>query len=365
MIVPRIVAFDVSDNRIWETTTPRGVEILAPFGAMDADAKVTLDNESGAHNLVLGAGLEIYLDDTLKFRGEISELRTHSAASPLVVRAARRPERMYQGAIRKLYEDATPTEILADILDLLPGSVPAYSSAPASPRTLDRLDFRGTPLFYAVDLLAKLAGNWLWWIDWEGELHLIPPDTTPEHVWYFDPDRMILNPWLVDRSIKNLFFFQGGVSGGTEFVHFFEDLGSRDRFGDVEERLYARAISTEQPYEYLKEAVLQDSPWPTNYRSIDRYDETIDAFFGERFELRGNQLLRLDQDQVYRIAAEEIEWSEDSFRTRYHLAEGLESATRYTRYLDHDPLGTNFVSAHLGAFALDLSAFDSETHLDP
>ncbi|MCA9426556.1 MAG: hypothetical protein KC994_15855, partial [Candidatus Omnitrophica bacterium] len=81
--------------------------------------------------------------------------------------------------------------------------------------------------------------------------------------------------------------------------------------------------------------------------------------------LRGNPLIPLDVDQVYRIAAEEISWTEDSFRTRYHLAEGLESASRYTRYLDHDPLGTSFVSAHLGAFTLDLSALDSEAHLDP
>ena len=364
MILPKIIVGDFSGNRIWETTHPRCVDTFAPFGAMDAEAKISL-HDGEAPLLSVGAGLDIYLNDTLKFRGEISELRTHSADSPLTIRATRRPERMYRGEIRKLYEDATPTEILSDILGILTGPLPIYSGSPTASRNIDRLDFQGVPLFYAVDLLSKLAGNRLWWIDWAGELHFIPPGTAAEHVWYFDPDRMVLNPWLVDRSVKNLFFFQGGVSGGTEFVRFFEDFSSRDRFGDVEERLYARSISTEQPFEYLKEAVLEESPFPTNYRSVDRYDETIDAFFGERFELRGNPLIPLDVDQVYRIAAEEISWTEDSFRTRYHLAEGLESASRYTRYLDHDPLGTSFVSAHLGAFTLDLSALDSEAHLDP
>ncbi len=363
MIVPKVLVDDLNGKRVWETTHPRRIDIFAPFGAMDAEAKIAL-HDGEAPSLSIGADLEIHLNSTVKFRGEISELRTHSAESPLTIRATRRPERMYRGEIRKLYEDATPTEILSDILELLAGPVPTYSGSPVSSRTIDHLDCQGTPLFYAVDLLANLAGNWLWWIDWEGELHFIPPATAPEHVWYFDPDRMVLNPWLVDRSVKNLFFFQGGVVGGTEFIRFFEDIGSRGRFGDVEERLYARSIATEQPFAYLKEAVLEESPWPTNFRSVDRYNDTVEAFFGERFALRSNPLVSLDEDQVYRIAAEEIAWTEDGFRTRYHLAEGLESASRYTRYLDHDPLGINFVSSHLGAFTLDLSALDSEAHLD-
>jgi hypothetical protein len=254
----------------------------------------------------IGDRLEVRYDGILKFRGTVSELRTDSLRFPLVVRAARRPIRMYQGEIRKEYIDSTPTEILSDLLTLPLWEVPAYSGSPTSSRSIDRLDFRGTPLFYAVDLLARLAGNWLWWIDWEGELHFIPPETTPEHVWYYDPERMALHPWLVDPPVKNRFVFFGGVSGGEEFTRFFENMASADRYGSVEERLYARPITTDLAYSYLRDAVLEESPEPANYRAVDRFDGDLSASFGERFELRANPLRQLDADNVYRIAAEEL-----------------------------------------------------------
>jgi hypothetical protein len=219
-------------------------------------------------------------------------------------------------------------------------------------------------LFYAVDLLAKIAGNWLWWIDWEDRLHFVPPDSDPEWIWYFDPSRMALSPGLWDLEVKNEFAFHGGVSGGSEYLRYFQETGSKERFGPVPERIFARSIATDTPFVYLRGAILGQSPWPTNSRTVDRLDGDFSAFFGERFELRGNPLFHLDDDRVFRIAAEEILWTEEKALIRYHLAQGLESSSRYTRYIDNDPQGTSFVIAHLGPFTLDLSALDSEAHLD-
>lgn len=363
MLKPLITFFDSDGARLFETDRPARIETLARFGAEDSLAKVSFYSREPAPDVSIGDQLEIRFDELLKFRGTVSELRTDSLRFPLVVRGARRPARNYQGEIRREYLDASPTAILSGLLDLA-HTAPTYAGTPVSTRTIDRLDFRGTPLFYAVDLLARLAGNWLWWIDWEGELHFLPPETAPEHVWYFDPARMALHPWLVDKTIKNRFAFFGGVTGGQEFTRFFESIESAELYGPVEERLYARPITTDLAFSYLRDAVLADSPEPAIYRAVDRLDGDLSASFGERFELRANPLMQLDADNVYRIAAEELVWTPESFLARYHLAAGLESASRYTRYIDHDPEGAFFVATRLGSFKLDFSALDSEAHLD-
>ena len=365
MKTPRVVCFDLNGDPVWETRKPALVETLSRFGAEDSRSKVALFPREPLPSLQVGSHLEIWFDDSLKFRGEVAELRTDSASFPLVVRGARRPRRIYQGDVRGVFENATPTQILVAIFEQSLGEVPAYDGSPEATRVLDRLDFQGMPLFYAVDLLARLAGNWLWWIDWDGSLRMVPPDSLPEWVLYHDPERMVLHPWLRDLSVKNRFEFHGGVIAGEEYLRYFEEPDSRDRFGAVEERLFARPVATDLTYGFLRNAVLEHVPWPTNYRAVDRYDGDLSVSFGERFELRGNPLPPLDQDQVYRIAAEEIRWTEEGLRVRYHLAEGFESASRYARYLDNDPHGSSYVAAHLGPFTLDLSALDSEAHLDP
>jgi len=364
MISPRVTCFDVDGNRVWESADSARVEITARFGAEDSEATVVLDSPDNLPEASPGDGMEIRFDGQLKFRGQVSEMRTHSASWPLVLHGMRHPRRKYNGEIRGLFEQETPTEILSAALGLVPGEVPNYGGSPASSRMVDRLDFQGVPLFYAVDLLAKLAGNWLWRLDWDENLVFIPPDTEPERIWSFDPDRMVLHPGLRDQSVKNRFVFFGGVSGGSEYVRYFESPESRDRFGAIEERLFARSITTEAAFSYLRDAVLEQLPGPVDVGMVERFDGDLSASFGERFELRGNPLVHLDEDQVFRIAAEEIRWTPQAVSVRYHLAEGLESATRYGRYIDHDPAGTSFVAAHLGPFTLDLSALDSEAHLD-
>jgi hypothetical protein len=360
----RVLCQDFEERTLWESHQPASVEIRARFGAEVSSALVALQPRSSLPQVEIGHRLEVHLEGLLKFRGEIAELRTDSATYPLALRALRRPERVYRGTVRGMYENQTPTEILEQVLELSGGASLWEESTPASSRVLDRLDFPGIPLFHAVDLLAKLSGNWLWWIDWGGKLRLLPPSSPAEHVWYYRPDRMILHPWLIDEPVKNEFAFFGGVREGAEFLRFFTDEASRERYGGIEEHLFARSITSEAVYEYLRQAVLEQVPNPAVYRAIDRTDGDLSASFGERILLRGNPLPDLVGPRVYRIAEEEIRWSEGETFVRYHLAQGLESASRYAKYLDHDPQGENFVIAHLGPFALDVSALDSEAHLD-
>lgn len=366
MIEPTIRLFDLDGRLIWEGRRPARVEILARFGAEEASALVAFHPRASLPEVALGDPMEIRFNGIRKFVGKVSELRRDSSGFPLSLQGARRPRRLYRHEVRGLFENQTPTEMLSTVLAPISGPKPSYSGLPGSTRVLDRLDFQGLPLFHAVDLLAKLAGNWLWWIDWEENLHFIPPSDPVEHVWRFDPDRMVLHPWERDRTIKNLFRLHGGVRNGEEFERFFESPESRERFGSVDETLFARPITTEGPFAHLREAVLEEAPWPTDYRAVDRYDGDLTAGFGERFELRGAELPPgLNAGATFRIAAEELVWTEGGMRARYHVAEGLESASRYTRYIDHEPRDENYVAARLGAFTLDLSALDSEAHLDP
>jgi hypothetical protein len=347
----------------WESEHPVRVEILARFGAEDSTALVTLPPREPLPQVQVGDTLKILFDGIRKFEGKVSDLRGSSVGNPLVLRAARRPRRDYLYDVRALFLDETPTSILAKVLD--PFSGPFYSGLPASGRIIDRLDFQGIPIFYVIDLLAKLAGNWLWWIDWDGNLKMVPPGSPPEHVWYHDPQTLVLLPWQRDRPVKNIFRFLGGVEAGGEFERFFDSPESRERYGWVDETLFSRAINSEAAFAYLQEAVLSQAPWPVNWRAVDRHDGVLSASFGERFELRGNNLPPpASSGQVFRIAAEEILWTEERIRVRYHLAQGYESSTRYTRYLDNDPAPESYIAARVGAFKLDLSALDSAAHLD-
>jgi hypothetical protein len=363
---PLIQLFDAENRLAWETGHPLRIEILARFGAEDSLAKVQLDPRMvpPVPDSQLGRRIRIRLEETICFDGKISGIQHDPGFVPVTLQAARRPRRLFQGVVRGLYLDQSPTQILEEVLSQVTGPVPVYTVNPASTRIIDRLDFQGLPLFYAIDLLARLAGNWLWWIDWEANLHFVPALSLPEQVWYYDPEQMLLKPGLRDRSIKNQFRLLGGVSTGAEFERYFGEDESTDRYGQVEETLFARPITTETAYQYLREAVLEQAPAPTRFRYLERSDGHLATRFGERFQLRGNLPEGILTGQVFRVAAEEILWTEEQCRVRYHLAEDLESATRYTRYLDHDPHEGFYAQARLGPFTLDLSALDSEPHLD-
>jgi hypothetical protein len=365
MLVPTIQILNTAGERTWETRSPARLEILGRFGAEDSSAKVMLHSSERFPNAQIGDELRIFLNGTTKFIGMVSELRRDSLSFPLVIRGARRPRRMYHSEARGLFINKAPTTVLKTLLDEATGPVPEYDGLPTSSRRIDRLDFQGLPLFYAIDLLARLAGNWLWWIDWEGKLRFIPSQGSCEHVWYFNRESMGLHPWFRDKSIKNVFRLHGGVVSGGEFERFFTEETSREQYGVVGETLYARPVVTAQAFEYLREAVLDQAPWPTYFRAVDRWDGDLTASFGERFQLRGDLPSGMQSGRTFRIAAEEITWNEKEFLVRYHLAEGKESATRYTRYLDHEASTGLFVQARLGAFELDLSALNSEAHLDP
>jgi hypothetical protein len=348
----------------WRSDSPMRVEILTRFGAEDSKAAVHFDRplslDEPPH---VGEWLIIRMAGQVKFRGRLTELRTSDSPPGYSLHGVYQPARQYPGLVRGLFQEMTPSQILGVILGQLNNGLEPGGVWP-SERILDRLDFRGIPLFYAIDLLALLAGNWLWWIDWEDQLHFVPPDKEPDYIWFFDPERDELSPGSDSGDVLNLFRFHGGVRNGREYRRYFEDPGSRQQHGTHEKTLFVRAISTDPVYEYLRTGILTSAPWPGNIRWIGRRNDSVPLQVGESFKLQGTTPVPWDSDGIFRVAAEEIRWNESEYRVRYHLAKGLESASRRTRYLDHEPSGLQAIAAFLGPFRLDLSALDSEVHLD-
>lgn len=358
----RIEIFDADGGRIAVVRRPRRLQTQASFGAMSARCRIALEQPLPAA-LDYGYRVEVRLDGVPVFRGVVSDQRTASVRPPFVVHARRTPARDLDHPISGTYIDTTCDAILADALAQLPPGTLTYASEAPSNVPIDRLSLLRSPLPYVVDLLAKLAGNRLWDIDWSGHLRWRPNAAPPDHVVYFDARRHVLRLWETDETVRNSFQFHGGgdVSGG-EFRREFEDAGSIARFGRRRDRLFARAISTQSTYERLKAAVLAQLPHETNQRFVDDTGGWPQVQPGDTFALRRTGLAPLDEDGVYRARTVEHDWRNGRLATRVHLAWGHESSSRYARYIDHDTVPAEYL---LGRFRLDASALDGFAHLDP
>jgi hypothetical protein len=232
---------------------------------------------------------------------------------------------------------------------------------------VDHLRFVQAHLFYAVDLLAKLAGNWLWDVSWSHVLRFRPPDLDPDHVLYYDRRLHLFRVWESEEPVRNYLRLFGGIVNDNEFRREFFEADSVKRFGTRADSLFARPITTEGAYQLLRAAVLDVLPWPATEKYLDVSGGNLEIRQGDTIELRETGLPQVDNDNVFRIKQEE-HWIDalGNLRSRFHLALGMESASRYQFYIDHDPTEdpSLFVERRIGPFRLDLSALDSSAHLD-
>lgn len=369
MRVERLIAlFDADGNRVARVDRPGAVHLVAPFGAEKALLEVDFRPADAWIPIDEGFGVTLWLDGAVRFEGRVSSLRTDSAGALLGFSADREPLRDLTEAVSRTYTNQTVTDILADIIGSLTDSPVTYSDEFPSTVVVDRLDFVNTGLFYAADLLAKLGGNYLWDLGWSNQLRFRPPGIPPDHVVYYDPRWHRFRIWESDRPVCNYFEFHGGVVAENEFRRDFAHEGSIGLYGFRRDSLFVRPITTEAVYRLLRDAALAVLPHPANEKYLDLPEGMLDIGFGDTVELRDTGLPRLDDDNVFRVAAEE-HWidGDGNLRTRLHLALGVESASRYQFYIDHDPAEdpTLFVSRRVGPFRLDYSALDSSAHLDP
>jgi hypothetical protein len=367
MVDLRMELDDLGGVRVAEPSRVKRLTIRAPFGAMKAKCFADFYRTERDLPLEQGAEFRVYLEGRLKFRGEIVSVRRDSEGDELSLYAEREPELRFNEAVNGTYESMTPTAILEQIIGGLSQSPLSLIPPLASTREIDRLHFARFDLFYAIDLLAKLAGNWLWDIDWDNRLRFRSHESSADHVVYFDARRQALKVWKTAERIRNYFELYGGVVEENQFFRAFADEESIARFGARRQSLFVRPITTETAYGYLRLAVLEQAGKPVYEKYFDRDEGDLSIGVGDTLVLRGHGLRSVDEEQRFRVKMEEISVDPSGkVHTRYHLAELWESASRFLCYQDHEKgePAEQYVARRIGSFALDFSGLDSRAHLD-
>lgn len=357
---PVSLLFELCDEagaRVARGTDVARLRIRASFGALPSRCVLELDPDQTPFAPAPGASLAVWLDDAPVFRGPLQQRAVASGRPPRQWTAVRAPARALDTPAAGAFDNAYPHEVLQALWAQTPHL--AYTLAPPSPSLarIDRLRFARLPLVYAVDLLARLDGNRLWDIDWSGNLRWRPADSPADHVLYLDARRHALLWGDSDAAIVNSWEFHGGADAhGNEFRRQLEHPASIARYGRRRGRLFARAISTPSAFARLAAALLAHLPLPARLLRLEVFDGMPAAQAGDILELRGDPL-----HARARVKTVEHDWRAGRLATRLYFAAGLESASRYTRYLDHDPVAAPRL---LGRLALDRSALDSGAHID-
>lgn len=367
MSCTHIELLDLSGKPVARIEHPKRVLIRAPFGAMKARCFVELYQEDCQIPLEHAWECRIEIKGATRFRGRVVDVRRDTVGDELSFHAAREPEIEMTEGVSGIFENRTPSEILLALLSQLEMSPLLGSQIHPVVHRIDRLEFAHHDLFYALDLLAKLSGNYLWDIDWNLGLRFRPNQAPPDHVLHFDKKRFDLKIWKTAGRIKNFFELYGGVVQGNQFQRIFAHEESIQKYGIRKESLYVRAITTEIAFQALRSAVVEQCPHPVFEKHLDRFDQDLSIRFGDTLEIRHSGMMGLDEHQIYRVSMEEIIVEPTGqIRLRYHLADLWESSSRFLRYLDHDagqPPG-DYVIRRIGPFQLDHSSLDSQARLD-
>ena len=350
-----------------EVTGAKRVVLRSSFGAMKAKCFIELYRRDRGIPIAQAYECRVRIGGRLKFRGRVADVRRHTQGDELSFYAAREPEVELTEGVSGTYEDQSPSEILLDLVSRLASSPLTCVNADPVGYSIDRLTFVRFDLFYAIDLLAKLSGNYLWDIGWDDALRFRSHTREADHILHFDRRKSAVKVWKTSRRVKNAFELFGGVVNENQFYRWFVEQESVARYGARRKSLFARPITTQLAYGYLRQAVLEQAPWPVFEKYVDLFEEDVSIGFGDTLRLLHTGMVDFDEEQLYRVKLEEIQADcEGRLRLRYYLADLWESASRFLRYLDHEvgePEG-DYVARRIGSFRLDFSALDSQAHLD-
>ena len=348
-------------------TDPKTLLIKAGFGAETDRCWVELYDQDKEIEIDEGYGVWVKIESQTQFYGLVSDIRTTTFGEILGFYANREPEPDLGLSLEDEYTNMTPTEILQEVVSNYPGNPIQYENLYPSNRVIEKLRFKGVSIFYAVDLLAKLAGNYLWDVNWDNKLIFRPRTEKPDKVLYYDSRFMELRIWETDRLIKNFFNFYGGVREDEgELFRQFASESSIGLYGPRKKSVFCRAITELGDYAYLQAAILEQMTVPGIEKFIDWHGAKFDFAAGDTVELRGNPLPQITGGNIFRIKELEISYSHQQFKIRMNLASRYESTSRYLKHFDHDVGESNsfYVEQRIGAFRLDHSALDSQAHLD-
>ncbi|MBN2327829.1 MAG: hypothetical protein JXR73_11805 [Candidatus Omnitrophica bacterium] len=178
------------DGPLADSRIPRKCIIKSGFGAQKRRCWLEFFNEDLHLPIQIGSVLNVAINGLPCFNGPILQRRIDSIDDHLSCYAEFDPAHKYDRLIYSAFEYQTILEILDDIL-AGSGLIPDYPGGLDA--TFQRLEFAGDSLFRAIDLLAKLAGNWRWDVLDDGTLRLRPPTAPPDHQIALQRDEDIVN----------------------------------------------------------------------------------------------------------------------------------------------------------------------------
>lgn len=253
---------DLDGVPVAEVAGAKKVVLRAPFGAMKAKCFIELYQRDRGIPIAQAYECRVRIGGILKFRGRVADVRRHTQGDELSFYAAREPEVEMTESVSRTYENQSPTDILLDIVSRLESSPLTCDNADPVGYSIDRLTFIQFDLFYAIDLLAKLSGNSLWDIGWDDALRFRPHTGEADHILHFDRRKLAVKVWKTSRRVKNAFELFGGVADENQFYRWFVEEASVARYGARRKSLFVRPITTQDAYLYLRQAVLEQAPWP-------------------------------------------------------------------------------------------------------
>ncbi|MFB3787307.1 MAG: hypothetical protein ACE15F_13160 [bacterium] len=360
----QVLLFDSEGNGpLGSVQTPRKITLDSGFGAMRRRCWLELYNEDLDFPADLGSILEIWINHVRCFRGRVCQRRMDSIDDYLTLYAEFDPEHEDNAVIGGVFENQTVTTILNQVLTA--AGLRRGDSFEQGIR-FGRLEFAEYPLFPCIDLLAKLAGNWMWDIDEEGALSFRPPFSQSPHVLLLDKDRDTINLWETVTDISARVGMQGGIIGGVPFDQWIEIPGLSFLPHSLSIRVYVRPLASLDACFAFRRAVIQQMTRPhyEHYVTLHGQGETVAPGDCVRFLIDDYPLL--PPDGLFRVKRRDIVYAHERLETRLFLTSGLESSPTYFHYFRHDrTLPPLYLRGKTGPFQLDVSALDSPAHLDP
>ncbi len=344
------------------TQNPRKCIIKSGFGAMERRCWLELYNEDLFLPVSLGTLIEIWIDQTQCFRGRVVQRRIDSIDDQLSLYAIWEPHREHNISITSCFEYTNVTAILAAIL--LESNL-TWPEPQQSVITLSRLSFMEFSLFGTIDLLAKIAGNWIWDIDDNANLRFRPYPLYPDHQIFLAKDHSTVNIWETVTDVFAKIEFHGGRTDGSIYEKVIEipqlpNLSEEDSI-----RIYVRSINTTDVYLYLRKAITQQMNHThyEHYIDLIGWGETIQP--GDTVQFQAELVHLFPQELTFRVKMREIEYAHGNLKTRLHLTSSFESSSTYFYYFTNDrKIPELFMTGDGGPFQLDVSALDSPAHLD-
>ncbi|RJP32403.1 MAG: hypothetical protein C4527_06095 [Candidatus Omnitrophota bacterium] len=344
------------------TDNPRKCVIKSGCGAMERRCWLELYNEDLFLPLAIGAQMEIRIDGSACFYGRIHQRRIDSVDDQLSLFAAWQPQREFAATSSGIFVNMTATQILHKILK--ESNIFRIDSHPHS-YLLSRLHFAEDSIFAVIDLLAKLAGNWLWDMRDDGSLRFRPYPSQPDHALSLLRDVSTVNLWqTVNDLAAGIEFHGGSIEGGiyTKTI----DIPQLHNLSEKEIiRIYVRSINAGDVYKALRNAIIQQMTQPHYEHYVDLMDGGEFVQPGEVVRFYVEEIPLFPQDRMFRVKEREIEYAHGRLKTRLHLTSGFESTPTYFYYFTDDKKIPEWQkSTAAGPFQLDVSALDSIAHID-